>query len=152
MNAPTSTKLWKEAQQEVRKQWFISGYIAAYIQVLYRVDRVRLTGLIVTRGIGSSPQGSLELWPWLEGEEVRGPTSLAVPVDGTGTVSVEAVKAPPVSGVQKPPCWVGKRFQDRLVAAPEKEAKKPAILKTRPAWLGEGVSLLHVSNLVYDNG
>ncbi len=44
-----------------------------------------------------------ELWPWLGGEEVRGPTSWAVPIDGMGTVSVEAVKAPPVPGVQKPP-------------------------------------------------
>jgi hypothetical protein len=32
-----------------------------------------------------------------------------------GTASVEAVKVPPVPGVQKPPCQVGKRF--RLVAA-----------------------------------
>ncbi len=42
----------------MRQHWFISSYIAAYIQVLYRVDRVRSTGLTVTRGIGSSPQGS----------------------------------------------------------------------------------------------
>jgi sensor domain CHASE-containing protein len=61
-----------------------------------------------------------ELWPRLEGEEVRGPTSLAVPVDGTGTASVAPVKAPPVPGVQKPPRLVGKRFRDRLVAAPKK--------------------------------
>jgi hypothetical protein len=51
-------KLWKEAQQEVRQHWFISSYKAAYIQVLYRVDTVRLTGLTITRGVGSSPQGS----------------------------------------------------------------------------------------------
>ncbi len=43
---------------------------------------------------------------------------------------------PSVLGVQKPPCWVGKRFQDHLVAVPEKKkVKKPAGLKTRPAWL-----------------
>jgi hypothetical protein len=29
-----------------------------------------------------------ELWPRLKGEEVRGLTSVAVPVDGTGTASV----------------------------------------------------------------
>ncbi len=77
-----------------------------------------------------------ELWPRLGGEEVRGPTSGAVPVDETGTTSVEAVKVPPVLGVQKPPRWVGKRFQDRRVVAPEKRrVKKAAGLKTRPAWL-----------------
>jgi hypothetical protein len=32
-----------------------------------------------------------------------------VSVDGTDTASVEAVKAPPVPGVQKPPRRVGKR-------------------------------------------
>jgi hypothetical protein len=39
---------------------------------------------MVTRGVASSPQGSPELWPGLEGEEVRGPTSWAVPIDGPG--------------------------------------------------------------------
>jgi hypothetical protein len=59
-----------------------------------------------------------------------------VPIDETGTASVEAVKAPPVPGVQKPPHRIGKRFQDRCVAAPEKrKVKKPAGLKTRPPWL-----------------
>jgi hypothetical protein len=38
--------------------------------------------------------------------------------------------------MQKPPRRVGKRFLDRLVAAPMKEkVKKPMGLKTRPAWL-----------------
>jgi hypothetical protein len=52
---------------------------------------------------------------------------MAVPVDGKGTASVETVKAPPVPGVQKPPCRVGKRFRDRLVALPEKceETSRP---------------------------
>jgi hypothetical protein len=58
-----------------------------------------------------------------------------VHVDETGTASVEAVKAPPVPGVQKPPRRVGKRFRDRHVAAPEKKVKRLAGLKTRPAWL-----------------
>jgi hypothetical protein len=48
--------MWKEAQQEVRQHWFINSYIAAYIQVLYRVDRVRPAGLTVTRGVASSPK------------------------------------------------------------------------------------------------
>jgi hypothetical protein len=53
-----------------------------------------------------------------------------------GTAFVEAMKAPPVQGVQKHPHCVRKRFRDRCVAAPMKEkAKKPAGLKTRPAWL-----------------
>ncbi len=34
------------------------------------------------------------------------------------SAAVEAVMAPPVPGVQKPPRWVGKWFQDRLMAAP----------------------------------
>jgi hypothetical protein len=54
---------------------------------------------------------------------------LAVPVDRTGTASVAPVMAPPVPGVQKPPRQVGKRFRDRLVAAPEKKVKKPAGLR-----------------------
>jgi hypothetical protein len=49
---------------------------------------------------------------------------------------VEAVKALPVPGVQKPPRRVGKRFRDSFVAAPEKKkVKKPVGLKTRHAWL-----------------
>ncbi len=68
--------------------------------------------------------------------EVRGPTSVAVPVDETGTLSVAPVMAPPVPGMQKPPRRVGKRFRDRLVAAPEKRKVKRTVgLKTRPAWL-----------------
>jgi hypothetical protein len=62
-----------------------------------------------------------ELWPQLGGEEVRGPISWAVPVDGSGTASVAPVKAPPVPGVQKPPRRVGKLFRDRLVAAPRRK-------------------------------
>ncbi len=61
---------------------------------------------------------------------------MAVPVDGTGTASVAPVIASPVPGVQKPPRWVGKQFRDRLVAVLEKEkVKRPAGLRTRPAWL-----------------
>ncbi len=67
------------------------------------------TGLPPSSGLG------------LEGEEVRGPTSWAVPVDGMGTASVAPVKAPPVLGVQKPPRRVGKQFRDRLVVAPGKK-------------------------------
>ncbi len=94
------------------------------------------TGLMVSRDVASSPQGSPELWPRLGGEEVRGPTSGAVSVDETGTAFVEAVKAPPVPGLQKPPRQVGKRFRDRHVAAPKKKkVKRPASLRMRPAWL-----------------
>jgi hypothetical protein len=38
----------------------------------------------------------------------------------TRRVPRQAVKAPPVPGVQKPPRQVEKRFRDRLVVAPEK--------------------------------
>jgi hypothetical protein len=52
--------------------------------------------------------------------------------DGTGTAFVEAVKAPSILGVQKPPFQVQKRFQDCHVAVPKKEkVKKPVGLKTR---------------------
>ncbi len=58
---------------------------------------------------------------------------MAVPVDGTGTASMAPAMALPVLGMQKPPCWVGKLFRDRLVAAPEEKVKKLAGLKMRPA-------------------
>jgi hypothetical protein len=49
-----------------------------------------------------------------------------------GTAFVEAVKAPPVPGMQKLSRRVRKQFRDRRVAAPMKEkVKKPAGLKTR---------------------
>jgi hypothetical protein len=47
--------LWKEAQQEVRQHWFIDSYIAAYLQVQYRVGGVHPTGLTVARGVGRCP-------------------------------------------------------------------------------------------------
>jgi hypothetical protein len=51
-------------------------------------------------------------------------------------MSMEAVKAPPVPGVQKPPRRVGKRFRDCHVVAPEKKkVKRLAGLRMRPAWL-----------------
>jgi hypothetical protein len=81
-----------------------------------------------------------ELWPRLGREEVRGPSSEAVSagVADTAAVSsgamdsaaasagaadsaaVEALTAPLVPGVQKPPRWAGKRFRDRFEAAPLK--------------------------------
>jgi hypothetical protein len=48
--------LWKQAQQEVRQHWFIDSYIAAYIQVQYKVTGVHPTGLTVARGVGRCPQ------------------------------------------------------------------------------------------------
>jgi hypothetical protein len=69
-----------------------------------------------------------ELWPWLGGEEVKGPSSEAVSagVADTAAVSagaadsaaVETLVAPPVPGVQKHPRWVGKWFRDRFAVAP----------------------------------
>ncbi len=49
---------WKQAQQEVQQHWFIDSYIAAYIQVQYRVTGVHPTGLTVARGVGRCPQWS----------------------------------------------------------------------------------------------
>jgi hypothetical protein len=69
-----------------------------------------------------------ELWPWLGGEEVRGPSSEAVSAGVADTAAVSAVAAdsaavetlmaPPVLGVQKPLCWIGKRFRDHFAALP----------------------------------
>jgi hypothetical protein len=75
-----------------------------------------------------------ELWPRLGREEVRGPSSEAVTAGVADTAvdsaevstgaadsaTVETLMAPPVPGVQIPPRWVGKRFQDRFEAAPLK--------------------------------
>ncbi len=58
-------------------------------------------------------------------------------IDVSSTASLEAVKVPPVPGVQKPPHWVGKRFRVCLMAAPgKKKVKKPGGLKTRPIGCG----------------
>ncbi len=86
--------MWKEAQQEIRQHWFIDSYVAAYIQGLYRAVRVHPTGLTVNQGISTGLPP--ELWPRLEGEEVRGLISVAGSVDGTGKTAVESVKAPAV--------------------------------------------------------
>jgi hypothetical protein len=82
-----------------------------YIQALYRMTRVCQTGWTVSRGCRqlstvlptSSGLGSEE-----KRSEVRGPTSWPVPTDGTGTVPVEAAKAPQVPCVKKPPRRVEK--------------------------------------------
>jgi hypothetical protein len=58
--------------------------------------------------------------PQLGGDEVRGPTSAAVSTGVADSAAVEAVTALPVPGVQKPPRWVVKRFQDRFAAVPLK--------------------------------
>jgi hypothetical protein len=42
-------------------------------------------------------------------------------------MSVEAVKAPLVPGMQKPPRRVGKKFRDNFVAAPEKKKVKKRV-------------------------
>jgi hypothetical protein len=34
---PKNSHMWKEARQEVRQHWFITEYIAAYVQGLYTV-------------------------------------------------------------------------------------------------------------------
>jgi hypothetical protein len=45
----SGSPLWKQALQEVQQHWFISGEQLVYAQVLYRVDRVRRTGLTVSK-------------------------------------------------------------------------------------------------------
>jgi hypothetical protein len=47
--------MWMDAQQEVRQHWFIDSYIAAYIQMQYRVGGVHPTGLTVARGVRRCP-------------------------------------------------------------------------------------------------
>jgi hypothetical protein len=79
-----------------------------FIQALYRLTRIHQTGLTVSRGVGSSPQGFPRALASVGRRKVRGPISWEVPVDGTGTASVEVVKALSVPGMQKPPRLVGK--------------------------------------------
>ncbi len=86
-----------------------------------------------------------KLWPRLGGEEVRGPSSEAVytGVADTAAVSigaadsavVETLMAPLVPGVQKPPRWVGKRFQDRFAAAPLVERVDGSYDSTNLFWI-----------------
>jgi hypothetical protein len=52
----SGSPLWKEAQQEVLQHWFIDSYIAAYIQMQYRVGGVHPTGQTVARGVRRCPQ------------------------------------------------------------------------------------------------
>ncbi len=60
---------------------------------------------------------------------------MAVTIDRTGTVSLEALMAPPVQGMQKTGPRVEKQFLDHRLAAPEEnKAEKPAGQQTRPAW------------------
>jgi hypothetical protein len=72
------------------------------------------------------------------GEEVRGLTSWVESAVVADTASVEAMRVLPVQGVQTPPPHHRrvreKRFLDRLLAVLELKVKKPAGLKTRPAW------------------
>jgi hypothetical protein len=49
---------------------------------------------------------------------------VAVPVDGTGTTTVEPVMVLPVPGVQKPPRRVGKRFWDHLWKEAQQEVRQ----------------------------
>ncbi len=85
-----------------------------------------------------------ELWPQLGGEEARGPSSAAASAGVADTAAVaagaavpaavEAVMAPLVPGVQKPPRWVGKRFWDHFAAAARLKAYRPRDVQTTPAW------------------
>ncbi len=49
----------------------INGYIAVYIQVLYKVTRVRRTGLAVSRSIGSAPHWKIGIWLQTVGKMTR---------------------------------------------------------------------------------
>jgi hypothetical protein len=71
---------------------------------------------LLTSGLDRSPQGSPQGLA-SAGRRRDQKVSVAVPVDVTGTTSVETVKALPVLGMQKP----GKRFRDCLQVAPEEK-------------------------------
>ncbi len=59
----SGSPLWKEEQQEVWQHWFIDSYIAAYLQVLYRVIGVHPTSLIVDQGCRQvSTTSSFHFW------------------------------------------------------------------------------------------
>jgi hypothetical protein len=55
----SESSVWKKAQKAVRQHWFIDSYIAAYIQVLYRVTGVHPTGLTVNQGCRQVSTGML---------------------------------------------------------------------------------------------
>jgi hypothetical protein len=58
-----------------------------------------------------------------------------VSAEAVGTAFVEAAKELPAQGVQELPCRLGdKQFRGGLLAAPAAMVKKPAGLRTRPAW------------------
>ncbi len=44
------------AAPEVQQHWFIDSYVAAYIQMQYRVGGVHPTGLTVARDVRRCPQ------------------------------------------------------------------------------------------------
>jgi hypothetical protein len=111
----------------------------AYIQGLYNTVRVLGSGCCIRRDSSNEKYTSTglppELWCQLEGEEVGGLTSWAKSAVAGATMSLEAMKAPPVQGMQKPARRVGEKWLlDRILEAPELQEEKPGGLKMRPAW------------------
>ncbi len=82
--------MWKEQARQLRQHWFITKYIAAYIQGLYKGARVHTTGLAVNQGCRPVSRGL----PPSSGLGWKEKRSEAVPFDVTGTASVETVKVP----------------------------------------------------------
>jgi hypothetical protein len=64
------------------------------LYILYKGGGLNPTGQTVTRGVASSPQGSPRALASAGRRRGQSPTYRAVPVDGAGTASVEAVKVP----------------------------------------------------------
>ncbi len=104
----------QQARQQLGLHWFITAYIAVYIQGLYTVHNsarvqstVAMLELAEDRGCRQPPQGS---FPTLALGEKR--TKSEVDAGLADTTSVEAVKELPAQGEQKTLPRVGeKRFQ-----------------------------------------
>jgi hypothetical protein len=62
---------------------------------------------------------------------------MVVPIDGTGTASVEPVMVPLVPGMQKPPCWVGKRSKSPWVSSLHIVPKKDRSWRLLPSQFGD---------------
>jgi hypothetical protein len=92
------SRVWKEAR-EVQQHQFITEFIAAYIQGLYKGDTVNPTGLTVNQGCS---QVSTGLPRALTSAGRRsGQISEAATTDGAGTTAVETGMEPPFQGAQK---------------------------------------------------
>jgi hypothetical protein len=102
-----------------------SSLYTGTVHVLSSVAGVHLTGL-------TADQGCRQVSTGLPPSSVLGWKEKRSEVGYRGCGTCEGAAGP---GYAKTSSLGRKRFRERLVAAPEVKVKKPAGLKTRPAWL-----------------